>query len=92
MPGALAAGGAALVLLPLQILHTLLRPPWRFLWRNGLSAVPDQLRMARLAWRDPIAAAAALAPMLDEQADTEHRPCAWHLACCALRQKQLSKR
>jgi glycosyltransferase involved in cell wall biosynthesis len=59
--------GLVVILLPLQILHTLLRPAWRFLWRNGLSAAPGLLRLARLAWRDPVVAAAALVPTLDER-------------------------
>ena len=77
--------GLVLVLLPLQILHTLLRPAWRFLWRNGLSVVPGQLRMARLAWRDPVAAAATLSTMLDERKPWPTRGIvralgAWHAA------------
>ena len=57
--------GLMAVLLPLQGLRLLLRPLWRHLLRQGLSGL---LRTARLAWRDPVAAAAAIAPAL------EHRP------------------
>jgi glycosyltransferase involved in cell wall biosynthesis len=54
-----------LVLLPLRLLGSLLRPLWGFLYRNGLSTVPGLLQDLRLAWHDPIAAAAAIAPILE---------------------------
>jgi hypothetical protein len=53
-----------LVIVPLQLLRALLRPVWRLLWRNGLSAMPSLLRAAALGWRDPAGSAATLAPLL----------------------------
>jgi glycosyltransferase involved in cell wall biosynthesis len=63
-----------LFIVPLQLLRMLLRPIWRFLWRNGLSAMTSLLCVAALGWRDPTAAAAAIAPRLEQR---PLRPLRW---------------
>src|ERR1700733_8867136 len=42
-----------LVTLPLQIIRIPVRPIWRFFWRNGLSAIPTQLRLLANASPNP---------------------------------------
>jgi glycosyltransferase involved in cell wall biosynthesis len=56
-----------LLAVPLQFVRALLRPLWRLMWRNGLSVMPVLLRTTRLAWSDPATAAAAIAPVLEQQ-------------------------
>jgi glycosyltransferase involved in cell wall biosynthesis len=56
-----------LVLLPLRLLGTLLRPLWRLLYQNGLATVPNLFQGLSVAWHDPVATATAIAPMLERQ-------------------------
>ena len=56
-----------LVLLPLRSLGALLRPLWRLWNQNGLSTVRNLFEDLCLAWRDPVATAAAFAPTLERQ-------------------------
>ncbi len=72
-------------LIPVQLLRVLLRPLWRVLWQYGLAAVPRLISMGRLAWRDPVAASAMIASVLEHKswpplraAGNELRQ--WHIA------------
>jgi glycosyltransferase involved in cell wall biosynthesis len=56
-----------LVLLPLRFFGALLRPLWRLLYQNGLLTVRNLFRDLCLAWHDPVATAAAIAPTLERQ-------------------------
>jgi glycosyltransferase involved in cell wall biosynthesis len=56
-----------LVLLPLRSLGALMRPLWRLWNQNGLSTVRNLFQDLCLAWHDPVATAAAIAPTLKRQ-------------------------
>jgi glycosyltransferase involved in cell wall biosynthesis len=59
--------GLLLFMVPAQLLRVLLRPIWRALWRNGLSAMPNLMNAAKRAWRAPTDAAVAIAQLLEQK-------------------------